>query len=368
MKKILMITNHSYMFWQFRREVVSEIIARGNQVVLALPFGDRVEELQGLGCRMIDTPMERRGISPMDELKLMRTYRRILEEEKPDIVVTYSIKPNIYAGITCGKLGIPYCINVQGMGTAFQTPGLSSLVTVLYRAACRKARVVFFENHPNAQIFREKRIMDGDRQVVLSGAGINLERYTPQPYPNNDCVHFLFLGRVMREKGINELFSAVRRLHADGEKFHLDLLGFYEERYIDQVEDLTRLGICTFHGFQTDTRPWYGASDCVVLPSYHEGMSNVLLEAAAIGRPIITSDIPGCREAVDEGINGFTCPAKDADALYDTMKRFLNLTREQREAMGQAGIAKMQAQFDKKQVVEETLAAIFQEAGHEAVH
>ncbi len=357
--KILIITNHSYMFYQFRRELVSAMIARGHRVTLALPFGDRVEELRALGCHMIDTPMNRRGTSPMQELALIRKYRRIMDEETPDIVVTYSIKPNIYAGLICGRRKIPCCINVQGLGTAFQHPLMSFFVTQLYRASARSARVVFFENRENAGVFRERKIMTAERQCILSGAGVNLDHYTLQPYPENDRVRFLYLGRVMREKGISELFEAVRRLHADGENFHLDVVGFYEDSYADQVAELTEQGICTFHGFRTEARPYYAAADCVVLPSYHEGMSNVLLEASAIGRPIITSDIPGCREAVDQGVNGYTCPAKDADALYQTMKNFLRLSRERREAMGLAGYEKMCAEFNKNMVVEKTLAAIF---------
>ena len=368
MKKILIITNHSYMFFQFRRELVSAMIAGGHQVTLALPFGERVAELEDLGCRLIDTPMDRRGTSPKQELALIRQYRRILEEEKPDVVVTYSIKPNIYGGLLCGRQGIPCCINVQGVGTAFQSPVLAFVVTQLYRAAARKARVVFFENQENAKMFRQRRIVPAHRQCILSGAGINLDHYVLQPYPENDRVHFLYLGRVMREKGIDELFQAVRRLHSVGERFHLDVVGFYEESYDAQVAELTDLGVCTFHGFQFETRPYYAAADCVVLPSYHEGMSNVLLEASATGRPIITSDIPGCREAVEEGVTGYTCPAKNAEALYEAMKNFLHLSRERRAAMGRAGHEKMRAEFDKNAVVEKTLAAIFQEASYETVH
>ena len=368
MKNILIITNHSYMFWQFRRELVSALISRGHRVTLALPLGERSEDLKALGCQLIDTPINRRGTSPKQELALIRLYRQILEEVRPDIVVTYSIKPNLYGGLLCGSRKIPCCINVQGLGTAFQVPIMRNFAAMFYRAATRKARVVFFENRENARLFRERRITPGERQCILSGAGINLEHYALTPYPENDKVHFLFIGRVMREKGIGELFEAVRRLHAEGENFHLDIVGFYEDGYAEQVKELTDMGICTFHGFQTETRPYYAAADCVVLPSYHEGMSNVLLEASAIGRPIITSDIPGCREAVDQGINGYTCPPQNTQALYETMKRILGLSRQQRMEMGLAGNAKMKAEFDKNAVIEQTIAAIFREASHEAVH
>lgn len=368
MKNILIITNHSFMFWQFRRELVMEMLRRGHQVTIACPFGDRIEDLRSLGCALIHTPLDRRSISLRKEHSLYRQYKQIIRQVKPDVVITYSIKPNIYASRICARMDIPYCVNVQGMGTAFQHPISARVASALYRTSLKKAKAVFFENEENARYFREHKITDEKQHVILRGAGINMEHYALQPYPSHDRVHFLYLGRVMREKGVDELLSAVRRLHQDGEDFFLDLVGFYEDSYGGQVEELEKLGLCRFHGFQKDARPYYAAADCVVLPSYHEGMSNVLLEAAAIGRPLITSDIPGCREAVDDGITGYTCPAKDADALYQTMKRFLRLTREEREAMGLAGNAKMHDQFNKKDVVEKTLSAIFKEDQYEAVH
>lgn len=359
--KLLFLTNHSFMFWQFRRELMAELLNRGHDVTIGVPFGDHIEDFEAMGCRMLNIPVDRRGINPVTDGKLLLRYWKLLKEEKPDLVVTYSIKPNIYAGLVCRMLGIPYCVNVQGLGTAFQKKGIAQLVTFLYRIALKKARVVFFENSANAQLFREKKITPGKQQCLLRGAGINLDFYAQQPYPNTDRVHFLYLSRLMKEKGIDELFTAVRRLHDEGADFFLDLVGFYEDGYKEQVEELERLGICKFHGFQQNPRPYYAAADCIVLPSYHEGMSNVLLEAAATGRPLITSDIPGCREAVDEGISGYTCPIKDADALYSAMKRFLSLSREQRDAMGQAGRRKMEAEFEKSLVVQATINALFQE-------
>ena len=361
MKKILILTNHSFMFWQFRRELIAALLAEGHSVTIAVPFGDHIDDFEAMGCRMIDIPLDRRSINPVKDLKLYRRYRKLLQELSPDLVVTYSIKPNIYAGFACRRLGIPYCVNVQGLGTAFQKIGIAKLVTMMYKVAVKKAKVVFFETQGKAALFRELNITPESQQVVLKGAGINLEHYALQPYPYNDRVHFLFLGRLMKEKGIDELFAAVRKLHADGEDFLLDLVGFYEEGYREQVEELERMDICKFHGFQMDPRPYYAAADCLVLPSYHEGMSNVLLEAAATGRPLITSDIPGCREAVEQDVTGYICPVQDADGLYKTMQNFLTLTRAQREAMGLAGHRRMEAEFNKKDVVAATIGAIFKE-------
>lgn len=358
--KILMITNHSYMLYRFRRELIAEL-QKEHEVVLSMPFVGHEDDFQAMGLKCINTDVDRRGINPRTDLKLMKTYRQLLLAERPDMVITYSIKPNIYAGLLCGMMGIPYCANVQGLGTAFQRKGLAQFVTVLYRSALKKAKVVFFENEGNAREFMDRRILPREKITVLPGAGINLEKYPLTAYPENDRMHFLYLGRIMREKGIDELFAAMRRLHEQlGDKVVLDLVGFFDDDYKAQVDALVEAGIALFHGFQTEPTPYYGAADCVVLPSYHEGMSNVLLEGAASGRPIITSYIPGCREAVDQGVSGFTCRTRNKYGLYEAMRKVASMTREQREEMGLEGRQRMEEFFDKNLVVEQTMNAIFE--------
>lgn len=359
--KILIITNHSYMLYRFRRELIAAL-QQEHEVVLSMPFVGHEEDFRAMGLRCIETDVDRRGLNPMRDLKLLATYRGLLRAECPDLVLTYSIKPNIYAGMICSSLKIPYCANVQGLGTAFQRKGLSLLVTPLYRAALRKAKVVFFENQANAREFIDRKILPPEKITVLPGAGINLERYPLTPYPDNDQVRFLYLGRLMREKGIDELFSAMRRLHSElGGKVVLDLVGFFDDDYQAQVRQLVDEGIAVFHGFQTEPAPYYAAADCVVLPSYHEGLSNVLLEAAAMGRPVITSDIDGCKETVDAGISGLLCQVKDPEDLYQKMLQMANMTRSDREQMGLAARRKVEQEFEKNMVVRKTIHAIFAE-------
>ena len=357
-KKILVVTNHSYMLWQFRRELIQRLMEDA-EVVISTPFVGHEQDFAAMGCRMLETDVDRRGINPVTDFRLYNTYVKILKTERPDMVVTYSIKPNIYAGFVCRLHKIPYCVNVQGLGTAFQKKWLAKIVTVMYRMALKKAKTVFFENAENAKIFREKKITPAWQQTVLPGAGVNLESYSYQEYPNNDKVRFLYLGRIMKEKGMDELFWAVQELRKEcAGQFVLDLVGFFEDEYKEQVEKMTQDGIAVFHGFQENPRPYYGKADCVVLPSYHEGMSNVLLEAAATGRPLITSDIPGCREAVKQGISGLLCPVKDRNALLHTMEDFLKLSKEEREVMGRAGRKYMEEQYDKEKVVKKTCRTI----------
>lgn len=346
------------MLYRFRKELIQALM-QDHEVVLSMPFVGHEEDFLTMGVRCINTEVDRRGINPKKDLKLFNAYRRLLNQERPDMVITYSIKPNIYAGIACTLAGISFCANVQGLGTAFQRKGLAQFVTILYKTALCKAKTVFFENEGNAQEFLTRKIIPAKKIALLPGAGINLNDYPTMPYPQNDALHFLYLGRIMKEKGIDELFCAMRRLHREiGNQVILDLVGFFDDDYESEVNSLVADGIAVFHGFQSEPCPYYAAADCVVLPSYHEGMSNVLLEAAAMGRPVITSNIHGCKEAVVEGVSGLLCEPRNADSLYDAMTKFMKLSREQREAMGRAGRAHMEAEFDKKKVVAETVRAL----------
>ena len=358
MSKILIFTNHSYMLYRFRLELIQEL-KKAHEVVLSMPFVGHEDDFKALGIRCIETSVDRRGLNPKTDLQLLLRYWKLLRQEQPDLVITYSIKPNIYAGLCCRAAGIPYCANVQGLGTAFQKPGLAQFVSILYRSALKDARTVFFENECNAEEFRKRKITPANQQTVLPGAGINLEHYSYVPYPNHDAVHFLYLGRIMKEKGIDELFAAMQQLNrAYGNRVILDLVGFYDDDFYQrQVDELVSAGIAVFHGFQTDPLPYYASTDCVVLPSYHEGMSNVLLEAAAIGRPVITSNKPGCREAVAHEKTGLLCTVKATKSLYEQMRHMVTIPIAERSAMGQAAHEKMVREFDKRNVVSATIAA-----------
>lgn len=357
--KILIITNHSYMLYRFRKELIRQL-QHDHEVVLSMPFVGHEQDFMDMGIRCIDIPIGRREINPANEIRLMCRYLRLLLREKPELVITYSIKPNIYAGLCCELLHIPYYANVQGLGTALHMPKLQKAVSLLYKTALRKADAVFFENGSNAELFRTKKIVPPHKQVLLPGAGVNLTEYPPVPYPDNSEFRFLYLGRIMTEKGVNELFTAARQLFDQyGSKFRLDIVGFFDsEDFSDAISELEALGIAVFHGFQTDPRPYYAAADCVIVPSYHEGMNNVLLEAAATARPLITTDIPGCRESVDVGENGLLCQVKDAQSLYGCMEQMLRTPRDRRCAMGQAGRRKMEREFDRDTVVSQVLNAL----------
>lgn len=371
-KKILIITNHSYMLYQFRRELIEKLMET-YEVILSMPFVGHEDDFAAMGCKCVETDVDRRGINPITDFKLLQFYNKIITEEKPDKVITYSIKPNIYAGLICGHKKIPYYANVQGLGTAFQKKALSLLVGLMYKTAFRKVKAVFFENEGNAQEFINRKLIAEDKIIVLNGAGVNLEHYTYTPFASrqqsDECceaenrkMHFLYLGRIMKEKGIDELFTAMCRLHNEyGDKVVLDIVGFFEDDYKSAVEKMVGDGAAVFHGFQEETRPYYVMADCIVLPSYHEGMSNVLLEASAMGRPVITSDIPGCREAVEDGKSGYLCEMKNADMLFEKMKMMADKSLEEIEEMGRCARERMEKLFDKNRIVEQTVEIIGRE-------
>lgn len=356
--RILVATNHSYMFYRFRKELM-EALMQEHEVILSTPFVGHEDDLQAMGLRCIDTEIDRRSINPFKDMKLLKTYQKLLDEIQPELVITYSIKPNIYMGSACKAKGIPYVINVQGLGTAFEKPVLSSVVSVMYRSALRNAKAVFFENEENAQFFLHKNIISAQQMKILPGAGINLDEYPYVPLRDDGVCSFLFVGRIMKEKGVDEFFAAARTLKAElGKKVAFNVVGFYEDAYKETVDQLVADEVIKFHGFQTDVHPFYEAADCVVLPSYHEGMSNVLLEAAASGRALITSDIPGCREAVEDGVSGYLCPAQNAEALTKCFRVFADKTRNEQEQMGRYGRALIERKFDKRVVVAQTIGSL----------
>ena len=356
MKKIAILANHSGGLYDFRKDLIAELKKHAN-VTVAAPHNDRWEELHKLVDEVIELPVDRRGMNPIHDSKLFRQYRAMLKEVEPDLVLTYTIKPNIYGGLACRMAHIPYAVNITGLGSAIENGGwLKRFVLALCKPALKSARVVFFENAGNRDTLAATGVVPKGRDVVLNGAGVNLEDYPCQPYPQEGTVRFLFVGRVMHEKGVDELFAAAKRIkqeYGDGVEFHI--VGSFEEEYKPLMDKLEQAGVVKYHGYQSDMKRFYAMASCVVLPSYHEGMSNVLLEGAATGRALITSDIPGCREAVEDGVSGYLCPTKDVDALCDAMRRFAELPENRQVEMGRRGRTRMEQKFSKTAVVAETI-------------
>lgn len=361
--KILIICNCATGLETFRGMLIKELINKGNRVRAVVPWSDEEKELRAekrlekLDCNLKHISIDRRGTNPIRDSNLFLQIVRLIKAVKPDLVITYTVKPNIYGGLACRMLNVNYVANVTGLGTAFQKKGvLRNIVVYMYKIALKKAKVVFFENTENRDTFVDNRIIQEKKSYVLSGAGVDLEHYHYLEYPKDeDKIRFLFIGRVMREKGVDELFAAMSKLNKEGYDCELDVLGEMEENYADIIAQYEREGWLHYRGYQEDIRPYVKKCHCFVLPSWHEGMANTNLECAACGRPVITSDIHGCLEAVEDGVTGYLVKKQNSEDIYEAMKRFTSLLHNERKNMGVAGRKRVEKLFDKKVVVAKTI-------------
>lgn len=357
MKKILILANSPGGLYRFRKELIQALIKEGNEVYLSVPYAEILEPLKKIGAKVLDIKIDRRGMNALKDSKLLMQYFKLVKKVKPDLIITYTIKPNIYGGLISRVMKVPYIVNITGLGTAFQGNGvLKKVIVFLYKNSLKKVKYVFFENQGNKQVFTSNNIISEEKTIVVNGAGVNLEEYPFVEYPTDEMIRFLFVGRVMKEKGIDELLWAAEKIKKEYDNVEFDIVGGLEEDYKEKLEEVWRKNIVNYHGIQKDVRPFIQDSHCFVLPSYHEGMSNALLEAAAMGRPLITSDIHGCKEAIRD--NGYLIQAKDKNSLYIQMKKFINEEQFSRVEKGINSRELMKEKFDKKVVVHETIKYI----------
>lgn len=355
--KILIVSNVTAGLVSFRSELIETLCEKYEVIIIATDNGRR-EKLESLGAKVIPLDIERHGTNPMKEIKLVSQYKKQMRKIKPFIVLTYTIKPNIYAGMAAAALGIPYVANVTGLGSAVENGGLLQKITIpLYRKGLKKAQKVFFQNNANRDFMVNRKMVRN--YDLIPGSGVNLEKYAVQPYPVGDTIDFVFISRVIKEKGIDQYLDAakeIRNIHPET-RFHI--CGGCGESYEKILKELNDNGTIIYHGRIDDISGMHRQCCCTVHPSFYpEGMSNVLLEACACGRPIITTDRPGCREIVDDGINGFVVKQRDSQDLIRKIEMFLKLTPKQREQMGLNGRIKVEKEFDRKIVIDKYLKEI----------
>lgn len=353
--KILILANNDVGLYKFRRELIEALLAQKRDVVICLPYGDYIEELVALGCEFVACELlERHGTNPIKEAKLIHFYKDTVKDINPDIVFTYTIKPNVYGGIVCGQLKIPYVVNVTGLGTAVENRGLIQKVTLaLYTLGLKKAKMVFFQNKENQDYMLSHNVIRGAYDL-LPGSGVNLERFPLIEYPDDsEVIRFAFISRIMKEKGIDQYLEAAKYIKNRYPNTEFHVCGFCESEYEGQLEELSEKGIVIYHGMIRDVSAFLKDIHCVVHPTYYpEGISNVLLEACASGRPIITTDRAGCREVVEDGVNGYMIPQKDDKRLTETIEKFIQLSFDSRKQMGLAARKIVEKQFDRHVVVE----------------
>lgn len=356
--RILILANNDVGLYKFRKELIESLL-KEHEVHISLPFGDFVNNMVELGCVYHNVEFDRHGTNPIKELGQISYYKKLIKTVAPDVVFTYTIKPNVYGGMACASLKIPYFCNITGLGTAIENNGIMQKITLLlYRFGLKKASHVFFQNAQNLQFMLKNNIINCE-YTLLPGSGVNLQRFPFADYPiNQENINFLFIGRVMKDKGIDELLAAAKYIKSKYPNTNFDIVGGFDGDYENTINTAAKEGYIVYHGQQSDVKPFVYNAHCVILPSYHEGMANVLLEGAASGRPVIASDIAGCRETFDDGISGFTCNAKSVESLVDAIEKFISLPYEQKQQMGVAGRKKVEQQFDRQIVVDTYLKEI----------
>ncbi len=357
--KIMILANNDAGLYKFRRELL-ETLLKEHQVMICLPDGEYISDMVQMGCEFISCDLlERRGMNPAKEVKLLRFYKKLLKKERPDLVFTYTIKPNVYGGMVCASLGIPYAANITGLGTAVENEGLMQKITLtLYRIGLRKAKMVFFQNEENQRFMLEHQAVKGD-YTKLPGSGVNLKDYQVLPYPETDTVDFVFIARVMKEKGIDNYLEAAEVIRKKYPETRFHICGFCEDDYSERLQQMQDQGIILYHGMVRNMTEIYKMVSCTIHPTYYpEGLSNVLLESSASARPIITTDRAGCREVIDDGVNGYICKQNDTEDLIRQIEKFMELSVEERKNMGLAGRKKVEKEFNRQIVIDQYLNVV----------
>ena len=361
MKKILILTNVGIGLYKFRKELIKQLIKENNVVVFSCNEDEYVPKLLKLGCEYIPTEFGRRSKNLLNDIKLMFSYRAILKTVKPDVVLTYTIKPNIYGGLMCNNIDIPYITTITGLGTELQRDTLfRKAILLVYKAALNKPACVFFQNEANLHFFTNKGIVNkSSRTELLPGSGVNLAQFRFAEYVESDSrIEFIYVARIMKDKGICELLEAAKEIKATYPNVYFNLFGGYDEDYALLVNAYEEKDIIRYHGEKESIQDYLAKSHAIIHPSHHEGLSNVLLEAAATGRPILASNIEGCKETFDEGVSGFGFEVKNASCLKDTIAKFINLPYEQKMKMGRASREKVEKEFDRSIVIGKYMDAI----------
>lgn len=351
-KSVLLMANDSPSFYSFRLELIKDLLKSNYKVYISLPYGKEVDLLEKMGCIFLNIPMNRKTKNPFKDFLLLLRYLKMLNKYNPSIVLTFTIKPNIYGGLACSILRIPYITNITGLGTAVENDGILNIITTtLYRMSLSKSSCVFFQNRSNLDFFQKKRI-NPKVSKLIPGSGVSLNRFYPLPYPCENSIEFLFIARIMKEKGINQYIDAAKYIRAKYPFTQFHVIGACEEDYYAILKELEKDGILIYHGTQFNVLPFIEKTHCTVLPSYYpEGMSNVLLESAACCRPLITTDRNGCKEIVDDSINGYIIKPKDSLSLIYAIENFLSLSYEQKKQMGIKSYEKVSVEFDRQIVV-----------------
>lgn len=352
-KKILILANHDVGLYNFRKELLERFLLEGHKVYISCPQGDNIKKIIDMGCHYIETHFKRHGTNPFNEIKLLNFYRKIIKDINPDIIFGYTVKPNIYGALAAKKNKTPFVANITGLGKAVEkTSFLQGLIINLYKYAFTNVQTVFFQNKDNLNFFTDKKIAL-NKHELLPGSGVNLQYFNVQDYPTtNNSIEFVFISRIMKEKGIEQYLKAAQYIVKKYPNVKFHICGFCEDNYEELLRKYQDRGIIIYHGMVNDVRKLLKKTHCTIHPTFYpEGLSNVLLESAASGRPIITTDRSGTRETVDDGITGYLIKEKDVTDLIKRIEGFIELSFEDKMKMGIKGREKIEKKFDRQIVV-----------------
>jgi len=367
-QKIIITANTAWNLFNFRGGLISRLVSEGFEVIVVAPIDEYCDRLHLLGCRYVPLAMDNKGTHPGHDFQLILGFLKIFFSERPDAMLAYTVKPNVYASLAAQVVRVPVINNISGLGTAFIRGGwMSVLVSMLYRAGLSRSRCVFFQNDDDRTLFLEKGLVKRSQTDLLPGSGIDLNHFNVSldapPKPERDGLVFLMVARMLWDKGVREYVEAARLVRKRYPGTRFQLLGFLDVKNQtavprEDVELWVREGIVEYLGTSDDVRPFLAASDCVVLPSYREGTPRSLLEAAAMAKPLIATDVPGCREVVQEGVNGYLCAVRNSNDLADKMLKLIAMPSELRLQMGCQSREIAETRFDEQIVIRKYLEVI----------
>jgi glycosyltransferase involved in cell wall biosynthesis len=366
--KIALIGNTAWGLINFRAGLMRSLIVAGHHVVAVAPNDEHAVRITALGVRFLGMPMDNKGTHPVKDLRLLFDFIRLFQKEKPDLVISYTIKPVIYATIAARWMRIPSVSVITGLGTVFLRENLlTKLVEWLYRFSQSHAKKVFFLNEDDMQVFLSRKLSPSNSMAKLPSEGVDVGHFNLLEQDgtlNDHCAsrsqrpfHFLLMARMLWDKGIGEYVDAAREVRKHFPSTEFGLLGFLDVKNPSaisrvQMDEWVKEGVVNYLGVTDDVRQAVTWSDCVVLPSYREGIPRTLLEASAMGRPIVATDTVGCRDVVEDGVNGFLCRTRDAEDLANKLMKILSLSPVERQAMGAKGRKKVEAEFDERIVIQ----------------
>ena len=365
MKTIMMIGNHDLVLYNFRKELIERFIEIGYKVIITCPHGNKTDKLIELGCEFIETKVNRHGLNLIQDLKLLKSYKVIMKKLEPDVVLTYTIKPNIYGGIAAKSLRIPYISNITGLGSALENRSVLQFFLIrLYKFSFSKVSRIYFQNQDNMDFFKINKLYE-NKHFLLPGSGVNIAHFKYKKYPENNHLEFSFISRIMKEKGIELFLKLSKDIKSQFPNTLFHVCGFCEDDYVSILHEYENNNFIIYHGMIEDIRSILARSNCVIHPTYYpEGLSNILLEASATGRPVITTNRSGCKEAVIDNVTGYLVEPLNYDDLLIKTLEFIKLTFFEKEKMGQNARKFVVENFNRDIVVNsyvETIYKIFNE-------